>query len=57
MFESARQISSQPLVILTKTLKGKSVSFLEDQDGWYGKSVSKAEQMERALRELALGNM
>jgi transketolase len=42
---------TQPLVIVAKTLKGKGVSFLEDQDGWHGKALSKDEAA-RALAEL-----
>lgn len=41
----------RPVVILAKTIKGKGITFLEDQEGWHGKALSH-EEMERAIREL-----
>lgn len=41
----------QPSVIIAKTVKGKGVSFMENQPGWHGKAASK-EQLEAALGEL-----
>lgn len=49
-FERARQ-SSNPSVILARTVKGKGVSFVEDQNGWHGKPLSNKELI-RALNEL-----
>ncbi len=43
--------SSGPAVILARTLKGKGVSFLEDQDGWHGKPLNE-EALAKALEEL-----
>lgn len=43
---------SKPTMIIAKTIKGKGVSFLEDQNGWHGKALS-FEELERALKELA----
>ena len=40
-----------PTVIVAKTVKGKGVSFLEDQEGWHGKALD-AEQARRALAEI-----
>lgn len=40
-----------PTLIIAKTKKGKGVSFLEDAEGWHGKSLNK-EQEEKALAEL-----
>ena len=34
-----------------KTVKGKGVSFMENQVGWHGKAPN-AEQREQALKEL-----
>jgi len=51
-FEAAKQVTGQPVVILARTLKGKGVSFLEDQEGWHGKPLKKGEQAEQALKEL-----
>lgn len=43
--------SSQPTVILAKTIKGKGVSFLEDKNGWHGKPL-KEDILPKALQEL-----
>ncbi len=40
-----------PALIVANTLKGKGVSFMEDQPAWHGKAPNQ-EQMERALKEL-----
>lgn len=43
--------SGQPKCILAHTVKGKGVSFMENQVGWHGKAPSPAE-LEQALKEL-----
>lgn len=43
--------STQPTVILMKTVKGKGVSFMENEVGWHGKAAKPAE-CEKALAEL-----
>ncbi|MGM0428646.1 MAG: transketolase [Thermodesulfobacteriota bacterium] len=50
-YEQAIGISERPVMIIAKTIKGKGVSFLEDQDGWHGKALGE-EDLERALKEL-----
>ena len=40
-----------PSVILAKTVKGKGVSFMENNAGWHGKAPN-AEQTAQALSEL-----
>ena len=40
-----------PKFILAHTVKGKGISFMENQVGWHGKAPS-AEEMEKALAEL-----
>ncbi len=50
--DQARQSMERPVAILARTLKGKGVSFLEDQDGWHGKPLKPGEETERALRNL-----
>jgi transketolase len=47
-------LGSQPLVILAKTMKGAGVSFLQDKEGWHGKTLSK-EEAARAIAELQPG--
>ena len=42
---------TQPTVILMNTIKGKGVSFMENQVGWHGKAAKPAE-CEKALAEL-----
>ena len=49
--ESARKTKDVPTAIIMKTLKGKGVSFMEDQAGWHGKAPND-EQYEQAMAEL-----
>ena len=55
-FAQAAACKGKPSVILMKTVKGKGVSFMENQAGWHGKAPSDAE-FEIAIAELeaALG--
>ncbi len=39
-FAAARQCKGKPTVIIAKTVKGKGVSFMENQAGWHGKAPS-----------------
>jgi len=48
--------SSNPVMILAKTIKGKGVSFLENKDGWHGKALSKI-QLQQALNEISNPSM
>ena len=50
-FAQARAFSGKPTVIVAETVKGKGVSFMEDQAGWHGKAPN-AEQAAQALAEL-----
>lgn len=50
-FAQAKEIKGKPTLILAKTVKGKGVSFMENQVGWHG-SAPNAEQAEQALKEL-----
>jgi transketolase len=43
--------ASRPTAIVARTIKGKGVSFLEDQPGWHGKALS-PDQAKRALAEI-----
>jgi transketolase len=52
-FDEARAIEGKPVVILADTIKGKGVSFMENQAGWHGK-VPNREELETALRDLGL---
>ena len=50
-FEEAKTIKQKPTVIIAKTIKGKGVSFMENQVGWHGKAPNE-EQYKIALKEL-----
>lgn len=50
-FKEARETKGMPTAIIAHSIKGKGVSFMEDQAGWHGKAPN-AEQTEQALAEL-----
>ena len=50
-FEAARSCKGRPTAIIAKTVKGKGVSFMEDQAGWHGKAPNE-EQAKQAVAEL-----
>ena len=50
-FDEARGVKGQPAVIVMKTVKGKGVSFMENQAAWHHK-VPTEEQYRQALQEL-----
>jgi len=50
-YEAAAQTKGKPTVILARTIKGKGVSFMEDQASWHGKAPT-PEQGRQALLEL-----
>lgn len=50
-FTRARQETERPTVILARTIKGKGVSFMENEASWHG-TAPKKEQFEKALPEL-----
>lgn len=50
-FEVARNIKGKPTCIIAKTIKGKGISYMENQVGWHGKSPNE-EQYKMALEEL-----
>jgi len=52
-YEQAKTISNKPTVILAKTVKGKGVSFMEDQAGWHGKAPNR-EELDKALEEIGV---
>ncbi len=51
-FEAAKAVKGQPTVLLARTVKGKGVSFMENNAGWHGKAPN-AEQYEQAKAELS----
>jgi transketolase len=50
-FDEARTVKGMPTAIVMKTVKGKGVSFMENQVGWHGKAPND-EQYETAMEEL-----
>lgn len=42
-FKEARSVKGMPTAIIAKTLKGKGVSFMENQAGWHGKAPNDEE--------------
>ncbi len=52
-FEDARAAAGKPVVIVADTVKGKGVSFMENQVGWHGKAPNR-DELTRALRDLGL---
>jgi len=51
-FRSARAAHGRPTVIIADTVKGKGVSFMENQAGWHGVATSGSEQLEKALGDI-----
>ena len=51
-FAEAREVTGAPVAIIAETVKGKGVSFMENQVGWHGKAPND-EQFEQAMAELA----
>lgn len=49
--EKAKRCKDKPFAIIAKTVKGKDVSFMENQVGWHGKAPN-AEEYEIAKKEL-----
>ena len=49
--DEAKKVEGKPTIIIAKTIKGKGVSFMENQVGWHGKAPNK-EEAEKALDEL-----
>ncbi|MFZ2084308.1 MAG: transketolase, partial [Candidatus Sulfotelmatobacter sp.] len=49
----AKLVVGKPVVILADTVKGKGVSFMQDQAGWHGKAPN-YEELTKALNELGL---
>ena len=50
-FAEAREVKGRPVCIVAETVKGKGVSFMENQVGWHGKAPDD-EQFEQGMAEL-----
>ena len=54
-FDEAKTVKGKPTAIIAKTVKGKGVSFMEDQAGWHG-SAPNDEQYAAAVAEINSAN-
>lgn len=50
-FEQAKQVKDKPTIIIAHTIKGKGVSFMENNYAWHG-AAPNDEQYEQAMKEL-----
>ena len=50
-FQKVMQVTGKPSAVIAKTIKGKGVSYMEDQVGWHGKAPNDAEY-EQGMKEL-----
>ena len=50
-FAEAETVKGQPVAIIQKSVKGKGVSFMENQVSWHG-TAPNTEQYEKAMAEL-----
>ncbi len=55
-FARAKRITGQPTIILARTIKGKGVSFMENEASWHG-TPPKKEQFEKAMQQLVTGGI
>jgi len=53
--QQARAVKNRPVMILADTVKGKGVSFMEDEAGWHGKAPNYEELM-KGLDELEVAD-
>jgi transketolase len=52
-FDSLKSLTGKPKIIIANTIKGKGVSFMEDQPEYHGRALS-ASEMDRARKELMI---
>ena len=50
-FNTAKEVKGKPVCILAKSIKGKGVSFMENNASWHGKATND-EEFEKAMAEL-----
>ena len=48
-FENAKKVTNKPVAIIAKTIKGKGVSFMENNAGWHGKAPNEDEYKQAIL--------
>ena len=52
-FDVAKNVKGKPTCIIAKTIKGKGISYMENQVGWHGKAPNE-EQYKLAMEELEI---
>lgn len=50
-FENAKKVTEKPTAIIAKTIKGKGVSYMENQASWHGKAPNEQE-LAQAMQDL-----
>ena len=50
-FDKAKETKGKPTAIVAKTIKGKGVSFMENNAGWHGKAPNE-DEYKTAIKEL-----
>ena len=50
-FDRVKKIKGRPSIILAHTIKGKGISFMENNPKWHGSLAPTAQEREQALRE------
>ena len=50
--EKAKKVKEKPVAIIARTIKGKGISYMENQASWHGKAPNE-EQYQMALEELS----
>ena len=55
-FKQADSTKTKPTVIIANTIKGKGVSYMEDQPAWHGSVALKVEELKVALEELGVSS-
>lgn len=51
IFQKASEVKEKPTAIIAKTVKGKGITYMENQAGWHGKAPNEEEYLE-AVNEL-----
>ncbi len=51
VFQKASEVKEKPIAIIAKTVKGKGITYMENQAGWHGKAPNEEEYLE-AVNEL-----
>ncbi len=54
-YRTAETVKGKPVVIIAETVKGNSISYMENEIGWHGKAPGR-DELDKALKELGLGN-